>query len=404
KRKRSKKRNSSTLFFVLFVAIAVFTVVLLEYIDFRGGKKSFIFTRVIPLQTFSDKVEKFNANFLRILDKNNINCDYHQDDQKRYHFSLQIEASRFNGLLTRIKKTAELLNGKIELSEVQGMSGKAIMLYKVSLGTNVSHWILITKVQKGKAAPPETKPGKEKKPPPTEKTARRPAHSSPGTGGTPRIAIIIDDVGGYEIGALELKKLNIPITASILPDSPRAHEQARWVNQYGLQSMIHLPMQPKNGNGQTYSRTQTITLNSTDEEIRNLLRRSKQIVPHARGVNNHQGSLATANSSLMTRVLKIIKGEGLFFVDSRTIGNSVAYDTAKRLGVKTAFKRVFLDHETGYANALRQMRRLVEIALQEGKAIAIGHPHQSTIDAIRNSLKYVRSRGVKIVYVSELLE
>lgn len=404
KRKRSKKRNSSILFFALFAAVAFLTVILLEYIDFKNGKKSFIFTKLIPLETVDDKVERFNERFLGLLNKNNIQCSYHQDDKKQYHFSLEIDESRFKGLVDRIENIVGQLKGKIVLAEVQGGTGKSIMLYKVTLAKQVSHWILITKRKKTGEKTAEPKPKEEKKPkktiPKTETTLPRPR----GIHKNPRLAIIIDDVGHYDIGALELKRLNIPITASILPDSPHAHEEAQWIREYGLQCMIHLPMQPKDGNGQTYDRGQTITLNSTDSEIRQLIRRAKQIVPNAAGVNNHQGSMATANTGLMLRTLKILKEEGLFFVDSRTIGNSVAFDTAKRLGIKTAYKNAFLDHVKTYSNSVSRIKYLVEIALKDGRAIAIGHPNQSTIDAIRDSLDYIRSKGVKIVYVSELLE
>lgn len=404
KRKRSKKKNSSILFFALFAVVAFLTVILLEYIDFKNGKKSFIFTKLIHLETVDEKVERFNERFLELLHKNNIQCSYHQDDKKQYHFGLEIGESRFKGLVDRIEKIVGQLKGKIVLAEVQGGTGKSIMLYKVTLAKQVSHCILITKRRKSTEKPAEPKPKEEEKPKKkivkTETTPPRPR----GSHKNPRLAIIIDDVGQYDIGALELKRLNIPITASILPDSPHAHEEARWIREYGLQTLIHLPMEPKNGNGQTYDSSQTITLDSTDSEIRQLIRRAKQIVPNAAGVNNHQGSLATANTELMLRTLKIIKEEGLFFIDSRTIGNSVAYDTAKRLGIKTAYKNAFLDHVQTYSNSINRIKYLVEVALKDGKAIAIGHPRQSTIDAIRDSIDYIRSKGVKIVYVAELLE
>ncbi len=394
KQRHSKKKNTPKLFFALFIVIAFITVVLLEYIDFKNGKKSFIFTKLIPLQKHPGKIEQFNTNFLRILNKNNIDCDYFQDEEKKYHFKIQIDAPRFNGLFSKLQSIAGQLKAKIKLSEIQGKTDKSIMLYKITMEKKVSHLILITKLKKLKVEAQKTQPKKKL----VTKTTKRIRHR------IPRIAFIIDDVGAYDIGILELKKLNIPISASILPDSPRAREEARWIQQYSLPAMLHIPMQPKNGNGQTYKRDQTITINSTDDEIRQLLKRAKQIVPMARGVNNHQGSLVTANSRVMIRALKIIKEEGLFFVDSRTIGNTVGYEIAKRLGIKTAYKDVFLDHVKSYSHSISQIRRLVEIALQKGKAIAIGHPNASTLRAIRDSIKFIRSKGIKIVYVSELLE
>jgi polysaccharide deacetylase 2 family uncharacterized protein YibQ len=398
KQRFSKKKHTPKHFFVFFIAIALITVVLLEYIDFKNGKKSFIFTQLIPLKKHPGKIEQFNTNFLRVLNKNNIDCDYFQDEEEKYHFKMQIDAPRFNGLVSKLKEISRQLKAKVELSEIQGKTDRSIMLYKITMEKKVSHLILITKLKKPTVQAKKIEPKEEKKPGIKTKTIKSIRHREP------KIAFIIDDVGAYDIGARELKKLDIPISPSILPDSPRAGEEAHRIQQYGLPAMLHIPMQPKNGNGQTYGRDHTITMNSTDDEIRQLIRRAKQIVPFARGVNNHQGSLLTTDSQMMTRVLKIIKEEGLFFVDSRTIGNTVGYETAKRLGIKTAYKDVFLDHIKTYSHSLTQIRRLVEIALQKGKAIAIGHPNKSTLKAIRDSVKYIRAKGVKIVYVSELLE
>lgn len=401
KRKYRKPTTSPKLFFVLFIAVALLTVVLLEYIDFRSGKKSFIFTKVIPLKKAVNKVEAFNTAFIRVLNKNNIDYDYSKDAEQKYHFQLDIDAPRYDGLMNRLNKIAGTLKANVELLEVQGLNSKSIMLFKVSMEGETTHLLLITKIKKRKKAKQPPKAAKAVPPKDTKKKTpkEKPIHS-----GSPRIAFIIDDVGAYEIGALELKKLNIPITPSILPDSPYGQEEAQWMQEYGLPVMLHIPMQPKNGNGQTYDHGETITLESTDEEIRSLIRRAKQLVPSAKGLNNHQGSMATANSRVMTRTLKIIKEEGLFFVDSRTIGSTVAYDIAKRLGIRTAYKDVFLDHVKDYSHSISQIRRLVAIAQQKGSAIAIGHPHLSTIRAIRDSLNFIRSRGVKIVYVTELLE
>ena len=396
KQRRSKKKHTPKHFFVFFIAIALITVVLLEYIDFRNGKKSFIFTKLIPLKKHPGKIEQFNTNFLRVLNKNNIDCDYFQDEDEIFHFKIQIDAPRYTGLVSKFKEIARQLKAKVELSEIQGKTDKAIMLYKIMMGKKVSHLVLITKLKKSTVQAKKTEPKKEVKP--KTRTVKKTRH------GVPKIAFIIDDVGAYDIGAMELKKLGIPISASILPDSPRAREEARWIQQYGLPVMLHIPMQPKNGNGQTYDGDHTITMNSTEDEIRELIRRARRIIPAARGMNNHQGSLLTANRQMMTRVLKIIKEEGLFFVDSRTIYNTVAYDIAKQLGIKTAYKDVFLDHIKTYSHSLSQVRRMVEIARQKGKAIAIGHPNKSTFKAIRDSIKYIRAKGVKIVYVSELLE
>ncbi|MCK4764670.1 MAG: divergent polysaccharide deacetylase family protein [Candidatus Aminicenantes bacterium] len=413
KRKKQQKKNVSVVFFAMFIAIAIFTVALLEYIDFKKGKESFIFSKLIPLKTRPQKITAFNKRFIQILEKERILFEHFKDAKGKYHFKFKVGREDFAGLIARVKTLSGKLDGGLDLSEIRRIDDKSLMLYSLRIEKQVSHIVLVTRLEKAAAKKkPAGKKEKKKQPKEIVKAALTPTPTPKKTpapvreaGKAPRIAFIIDDIGEYDIGALELKRLDVPITASILPDSPRAFDQARWVQEYRLQALIHIPMQPKNSNGRKYSPQKTITLRSTDAEIRALVRRAKEVVPQARGVNNHMGSLVTANKEMMRRFLKIIKEEGLFFVDSRTTGDTVGYDLAGRMGIKTAMRDVFLDDgEKTYENSVSEIKRLVDKAFQEGSAIAIGHPHRTTIRAIQDSIKFIKEKGVKIVFVSELLE
>ena len=393
KKRVQKKKNMPLFFFVLFILTAVFTVTLLEYIDFKKGKESFIFSKVIPLKTRHDRIKAFNTRFIKLLDKDNILFEHFKDEKGKYHFKFNVNRKKFDSLIARVKKISGKLKGKLELSEIRRVNDKSLMLYSLKIEQEASHIILITRIEKIPVKKEEIKKTKDTKKP-KKKVAR-----------TPKVAFVIDDVGEYEIGALELKRLEIPITASILPESRRANEEARWIEEYNLQALIHVPMQPKNSNGLKYGTHKTITLQSTDSEIRSLIKKAKLVVPNAAGVNNHMGSLVTSNKNIMKRFLKIIKEEELFFFDSKTIAGTVGYGTAKSLGIKTAIRDVFLDDgEKSYPNAVKEIKRLIDKALTHGKAIAIGHPHPTTLRAIKDSIKFIREKGVKIVFLSELLE
>lgn len=396
KRKVQKKKNIPHRFFALFILIAVFTVVLLEYIDFKKGKESFIFNKIIHLKTRPEKIAAFNKGFIDVLDDNKIAFEHFKDKKGKYHFKFNVNYKKFNRLISRVKKISGRTSGELVLSEIRRVDNKSLMLYSLKVEEEASHIILITRFEKVAEKKKETKkPVVTKKKKKKEKKVDR----------TPRIAFVIDDLGEYEIGALELKKIGVPITASILPESRRAHDEAKWIKEYNLHAMIHIPMQPRNSNGLRYSPQKTITLNSSDAEIRALIRKAKEIIPHAAGVNNHMGSLVTADRDVMERFLKILKEEGLFFFDSKTIAGTVGYNLAKRFGIKTAIRDVFLDDgEKSYTNAVGEIKRLVDKALQNGKAIAIGHPHQTTFRAIKDSIKFIKEKGINIVYLSELLE
>jgi len=126
-------------------------------------------------------------------------------------------------------------------------------------------------------------------------------------------------------------------------------------------------------------------------------------VPHAIGANNHEGSRATADARLMTELMPLLRARGLFFIDSRTTAATVAYDEAKRAGVRAASRNVFLDDTPTRDAVLAQLDVAARDAMRERYAIAIGHPHPETIAALREGVPRLERRGIRIVFASELV-
>ena len=77
---------------------------------------------------------------------------------------------------------------------------------------------------------------------------------------------------------------------------------------------------------------------------------------------------------------------------------------AREMKIRTALRDVFLDDVQTYEYTSAQMRRLVELARQNGRALAIGHPFASTLAALRDALPWLKQQKVEIVFVSQLLE
>ena len=138
-------------------------------------------------------------------------------------------------------------------------------------------------------------------------------------------------------------------------------------------------------------------------EVGSLLAGMLDTVPHVVGVNNHEGSLATADPSLMAAVMGFLRQRNLFFIDSRTTAATVAYDAARRAGVRAASRNVFLDDVESRAAILRQLDLAARDATEQGSAIAIGHPHPATLAALAQALPQLESRGIHLVYASSLV-
>uniref|UniRef100_UPI0037DC0751 divergent polysaccharide deacetylase family protein n=1 Tax=Thiohalobacter thiocyanaticus TaxID=585455 RepID=UPI0037DC0751 len=52
----------------------------------------------------------------------------------------------------------------------------------------------------------------------------------------------------------------------------------------------------------------------------------------------------------------------------------------------------------------RQFERLIQLARRQGSAVAIGHPHASTLQVLEEALPRLAEQGVRLVPVSRLVE
>ena len=139
-------------------------------------------------------------------------------------------------------------------------------------------------------------------------------------------------------------------------------------------------------------------------EVSQLLDSFLESVPGAVGVNNHQGSRATSDPTLMGELMPALRDRHLFYIDSRTTAATVAYDTAQSAGVRSAFRNVpFLDDVEEMSAIQKQLELALRGAQAKGQAVAIGHPHRVTLGALREFQPKAQSRGVRLVYVSQLV-
>ncbi len=221
-----------------------------------------------------------------------------------------------------------------------------------------------------------------------------------GRGPAARLAIIVDDLGYDRTAAEGLFALPFPLTLAVLPHLPYSADIAEEAHRRGYQVLLHLPME---SNGDAKPEVIELRRGMSPAEVTWLLAGMLETVPHAVGVNNHQGSLATADPQLMAEVMPALRERDLFFIDSRTTPATVAYEAALRAGVPAASRNVFLDDVPTRDAVRRQLALAVRRARQQGFAIAIGHPHPATLQALAESLPQLEAHGVTLVFASELV-
>jgi len=219
---------------------------------------------------------------------------------------------------------------------------------------------------------------------------------------SPKVAFIIDDLGYETEVAKKMIELEFPITLSILPFLQYSKFIAEEGKKNNQEIMLHLPMEPSNPS--TNPGPGAIKSYMSEEEIKHSVIDSIVNFPYIIGVNNHMGSKITENRKIMEIVLEEIKGHNLFFIDSMTSKDSIAYKVAQEMGIKTAVRSVFLDNENDMEYIKGQMLEIQETALRKGEAIAIGHSRINTFYVLKRMIPELIKAGIEIVPVSKLVK
>jgi polysaccharide deacetylase 2 family uncharacterized protein YibQ len=212
----------------------------------------------------------------------------------------------------------------------------------------------------------------------------------------PVIAIVIDDMGGDVTQNRRAIALPKEVSLSFLPypeGTPRLAEEGRHA---GHEILVHVPMEaPSDRDG---SLKQALRRDLAADENTFRLEAALARVPGAAGINNHEGSVFTADRLALIPVAEALYGRHLFFLDSRTTPLTQVVPVARGFGVPSSDRDVFLDDDQSSPAVETQLRELEKIARSQGVAIAIGHPHAATLDIVTRWCANVK--GFRLVPVS----
>ena len=371
--------------YLLFALLALFSTLGLDYMAARRGEKAHVFsTRTIEKEVpvtpvpLADSVRRF-------LQSSGIppeSVEEFEDADGTLRMVAQLPASDYESLEPRLDKVLLKKGAAVDKKR------------SVEEGLTSYSWRITGRQEEGFSLvfallePPAEEKEKEAVPP-----------SPPEN----RVAIIIDDMGDSLEVLQEICSLDQPITISILPHSAYAEETARVAHENGLEVMLHLPGESLNHEEGNSSTVGLIKSDMSEEEVRSLVEESLSRVPYIKGVNNHMGSKITQEEPIMRPILDLLKSRKLYFLDSRTTAESVAFDLAREMGLRTAYRNVFLDSSVGVDYSKKKIIDLFKFSQKTGKAIGIGHPFPETLQALRENIHLLKKYKVRPVFVSEII-
>lgn len=214
-----------------------------------------------------------------------------------------------------------------------------------------------------------------------------------------RIAIVLDD-WGYNLNNLRaLEEIRYPLTASVLPNLAYTRDVSEELHSRGIEVILHLPMEPDD---KLSLEKNTILVSLDKTRILDILDRDLSSIRYADGVSNHMGSRATSDSRTMEIILKELKKRRLYFLDSFVTSKSVCLELARRVGLKSFKRDVFLDNQEEREYIKKQIYILKEKARARGFAIGIGHDRKLTLEVLKEVMPKIAKEGFKFVFLSEV--
>lgn len=227
----------------------------------------------------------------------------------------------------------------------------------------------------------------------------------------PKLAIILDDFGLNRDGIDDAMHINRHLTFAIMPFLKYSRQDAITAHAKGYEVIVHLPMQSQKKDNPGWLGPRPIKLNLKDADIDKITSDSISVIPYASGLNIHMGALASENKRVVSAVMRVVKRKKLYFVDSVTTPKTICRPVAKGLNTPFIARNVFLEGSSknkSISYVKQQLSIAEKLALKNGYAVAIGHVGsaggKATIQAIMEMIPEIEDKGIKMVYVSELVK
>ncbi len=218
----------------------------------------------------------------------------------------------------------------------------------------------------------------------------------------PMVAVVIDDLGIDQKRTRRMLAMKGPMTMAFIPYGYNLRTHVEAAKAAGHEVMLHMPMEPLNPDVDPGPNALLTSLDKAERQKR-LLWAFEQFDGFV-GINNHMGSRFTAWPTGMREVLSELKARGLLFLDSITSQQTVGFRMAREMGLAHATRDVFLDHDMSRPAVAKALKQTERLALSRGYAVAIGHPHDGTMDELEVWIAKLEGKGIQLVPISAIVK
>ena len=218
----------------------------------------------------------------------------------------------------------------------------------------------------------------------------------------PKIAIVLDDMGVDQRRSRIATQLKGPLTLSYLTYARDLAHQTQKAREAGHELMLHVPMEPSSSD--VDPGPNVLLSGVPSSETISALKWGLEQFSGFVGINNHMGSRFTSHLEGMRTVMRELKKRELIFLDSVTSGSTKGQIAANQIGVPFIARNIFLDHIDDINEIKKRLSAVKRLAKKQGYAVAIGHPRDATLKALKSWLEENDMDNFQLVPVSALIK
>jgi hypothetical protein len=221
----------------------------------------------------------------------------------------------------------------------------------------------------------------------------------------PQLCIIVDDFGNFDGPLIDaFCQLDLAVTFAILPGLPFTKSTMDKAVKSGREVIVHIPMEAENPNVNPGSNA--IFARMSDREIYDLVRGYFREIHHAKGANQHMGSLITADRRAMRATLRFLSENDYFFIDSRTTPETVAREIAREYRIPFEERKMFLDAPENTDAILRErIEELRKLKDTKKRVLVITHCHdRGRLDRLKTFIEEAKKMGYELVPASQFVQ
>jgi len=217
-----------------------------------------------------------------------------------------------------------------------------------------------------------------------------------------KIAIVLRGLGVKdELTARAIREMPRQVAMGFVPYGESLKTGTQQARDRRHDVLLQVPLEPEGypeNNPGPHTLLTSLSIDENLERLDWLLDRFDGI----KGVTNYLGDKFASSPGAFAPMLMELKARGLIYVDDQKAANATTRQLARQVSLAYSVADVVIDKSREPQDITAQLEDLEAKAKANGSAIAVGHAHDATLDALRDWLGSLNDKGLVLVPITEL--